>query len=55
MPKTLAEEMREEAERLRRRFVEFTRPKRPLTMDEARRLHKAIESPIASPTQSPKL
>ena len=40
--KTLAEELREEGELLRRRVVHATRPKRPLTMDEARKLHEAM-------------
>ncbi len=40
--KTLAEELAEENERLRRRMVHATRPKRPLTMDEARLLHEAM-------------
>lgn len=33
--KTLAESLAEEAELLRRRFVYHTRPKGPLTMDQA--------------------
>lgn len=36
--KTLAEELKQEAERLRRRFIHAARPKRPLSFDEARAL-----------------
>lgn len=43
MGKTLAEDLREEAEQLRRRFVHHTRPKRPLTMNEARALCEAMD------------
>jgi hypothetical protein len=42
MAKTLAEELAHENELLRRRFVHHTRPMRPLTMDEARKLHEAV-------------
>lgn len=41
--KTIAEELREEEERLRRRVVHATRPKGPLTMDQAAELHMAME------------
>lgn len=40
--KTLAQELADESERLRRRMVHATRPKRPMTLDEARRLHEAM-------------
>lgn len=40
--KTLAEELREEEEAARRRFIHHTRPKRPLTLDEAIKLHRAL-------------
>jgi len=41
--KTLAEELRDEAELHRRRFIHATRPKRPLSMDEAADLCRRIE------------
>lgn len=65
MAKTLAEELAIENELLRRRFVYYTRPKRPLTMDEARKLHQAVidsskyaydpepETPVPSSSTSP--
>jgi len=40
--KTLADELREEEQRARRRFIHATRPKRPLTLDEARELCERI-------------
>jgi len=40
--KTLAEELRDDDERLRRRIVHATRPKHPLTMDDAEKLHRAM-------------
>lgn len=40
--KTLAQELAEENEALRRRFIHHTRPKRPLTLDEARALQMAV-------------
>ncbi len=46
---TLAEELKEEDGRLQRRIVHATRPKRPLTLDEAIGLHKATEAPTAVP------
>lgn len=33
--KTLSDELREENDRLQRRFIHHTRPRRPMTMDEA--------------------
>lgn len=36
--KTLAEEMREEADRLRRRFIHATRPRCPLSLEDAIKL-----------------
>ena len=42
MTKTLADELAQENELLRRRLIHHTRPKRPLTMDEAQKLHEAM-------------
>lgn len=41
--KTLAEELAHEEELGRRRFVHATRPKGPMSMDEAQRLAERIE------------
>lgn len=43
MSKTLAEELKKENERLRRKHVHVTRPLGPLTMDEAAALHRRME------------
>jgi hypothetical protein len=40
--RTLAEELAAENELLRRRLVHFTRPRRQLTLEEARKLHEAL-------------
>lgn len=40
--KTLADDLRAEEQRARRRFIHATRPRRPLTMDEARELCERI-------------
>lgn len=42
---TLAEALQQEAEALRRRFVHHTRPRHPLSMDEAISLSKAMDHP----------
>ena len=42
MSKTLAEEIAEESDRLRRRVIHHSLPKRPLTLDEACKLHEAM-------------
>lgn len=43
---SLADDLRKEAEQLRRRFVHHTRPKRVLSMDEAKKFAaKASERP----------
>lgn len=41
--KTLAEELAEEEERLRRRMVHATRPRGPLTLEQARDLCERME------------
>jgi len=41
--KTLAQELAEEAELLRRKAVHADRPRRPLSMDEAAKLHQKME------------
>lgn len=43
MNKTLAEALKEEDELLRRRIVHATRPKRPLSLEEAAELARRIE------------
>lgn len=40
---TLADDLRAEEELQRRRFVHATRPKRPLSMEEAVDLHRRME------------
>lgn len=40
---TLADDLRAEEELQRRRFVHATRPKHPLSMEEAIELHKRME------------
>lgn len=40
--KTFADELREENERLRRRFIYHTRPRRLLSIDEARELAERV-------------
>lgn len=40
--KTLAESLKEEEEALRRRFVHHTRPKGPLSLEEAMELAKRM-------------
>lgn len=42
-PRTFAEEMKRDADLLRRRFVHATRPKGPLSLDEAIALSKRME------------
>jgi hypothetical protein len=41
--RTFADELRAEEELLRRKFVYATRPKRPLSMEEAEALHRRME------------
>lgn len=43
MAKTLAEELAHETELLRRRFVHHTRPKRPLSLQEAMELCREMD------------
>ncbi|CEG08699.1 hypothetical protein BN961_02117 [Afipia felis] len=41
--RTLADDLREEEELARRRFVHATRPKHPMTMEEAMKLAERME------------
>lgn len=50
--KTLAEDLREEAEQLRRRFVHHTRPKGQLTLEQARKLAEEIAECPDDPTNT---
>jgi hypothetical protein len=43
--KTLAESLKEEQDALRRRFIHHTRPKRPLSMEEAAELARRMDGP----------
>lgn len=52
--KTLAEELAEEGERLRRRVVHATRPKRPMTMEEAIDLSRRMSGADGEPAQERK-
>lgn len=49
--RTFADELRAEADLLRRRFVYHTRPKRLLTMEEAGELCRRMESPVDTGNQ----
>jgi hypothetical protein len=42
-PITLADDLRAEGEELRRRFVHATRPKGPMSLDDAIALHRRME------------
>lgn len=46
--KTLAQALKEEEEALRRRFIHHTRPKRPLTMEEAAALAASVSNGMRS-------
>lgn len=46
MAKTFAEEYREEEERLRRRFVHATRPRGPMTMEQAAELCRRMAGEV---------
>lgn len=47
--KTFAQEMREEEERLRRRVVHATRPRHPMSLDEAMELSARMAGTSGNP------
>jgi len=46
--KTLAQELADEADLLRRKVVHATRPRRPLSMDYAAELNRKMEAKISA-------
>ena len=53
--RTFADDMREEEERLRRRFVHATRPRHPLSMREALELSARMRGEKIDPNDFPDL